>query len=194
MTYEKELPDNYTQAMTVDAKSFKTAAMLNISAIIITAAIIWIEYILIKPFDYSISITISRLMIFCAAMILYIVLHELAHGAAYKLITGQKLVFGLTLSVAYCGVPNIYVYRKTAILSMLTPFIIFIPVFLIPNLFINDAWGRFLSGILLAYHIGGCSGDLYDTALYLFKFKNPKTLMRDTGPKQTFYIPNDKEV
>ena len=42
--------------------------------------------------------------------------------------------------------------------------------------------------LLLAVHIGGCVGDLYDAGLYRFRFRRPDTLMQDTGPKQTFYV------
>ena len=42
--------------------------------------------------------------------------------------------------------------------------------------------------ILLGLHIGGCAGDLYDTRLYFTRFRDPMTLMRDTGPAQTFYV------
>ena len=51
------------------------------------------------------------------------------------------------------------------------------------------AWTRFFLLIFLGLHIGGCSGDLYNTWLYLTKFKDPRTLTRDTGPVQTFYVP-----
>ena len=57
------------------------------------------------------------------------------------------------------------------------------PIFLLEN-----AWDKIYAAFLLGLHIGGCTGDLYDTYLYLFKFRSPDTLMRDTGPKQTFYI------
>ena len=45
------------------------------------------------------------------------------------------------------------------------------------------------AGILFAIHFGGCIGDLYMTALLLFRYKDPRTLMNDTGPKQTIYLP-----
>ncbi len=120
------------------------------------------------------------------ALIAYLVLHELAHGAAYRTLTHQKLRFGISPSAAFCGVPDIYVYRRTALISLLTPFVLFIPVFLIPAFLLPNAWDKIYVLFLFAMHIGGCSGDLYDTALYLFKFKDPATLMQDTGPKQTF--------
>ena len=41
-------------------------------------------------------------------MVLYMVLHELTHGLFYKIFTHEKLKFGMTLTVAYCGIPRIY--------------------------------------------------------------------------------------
>ena len=83
--------------------------------------------------------------------------------------------------------PDIYVYRKAAMIALLAPFVVFTPVFLIPSFLFENAWDKFYCAVLLAMHIGGCVGDLYDTILYIFKFRSPDTLMRDTGPKQTFY-------
>ena len=168
-SYETELPEGYSEAYTVDAKKGKTVLLMNLAK----------NYF--ENYDFLHSI------ILIVAMLLYIVLHELTHGAAYKLTTGRKLTFGFTLSVAYCGVPDIYVYRKAAMTALLAPFVVFTPVFLIPSFLFANAWDKFYCAVLLAMHIGGCAGDLYDTILYIFKFRSPDTLMRDTGPKQTFY-------
>ena len=186
-SYEAELPCGYTEKFTIDAKSKKTAIIMNIACLLITAAIIAVAYIIIKPTAFFGNYSFARNIIFIAAIFLYIILHELVHGIAYKLTTGRKLTFGLTISVAYCGVPDIYVYRKTALIALLAPFVVFIPVFLIPALLFTNAWDKLYCTILLAIHIGGCVGDLYDTLIYLFRFRSPDTLMRDTGPKQTFY-------
>ena len=58
---------------------------------------------------------------------------------------------------------------------------------LLAMLLVADPVSKFMFGFLLATHMGGCVGDLYDTGLYLFRFRDPTTLMQDTGPKQTFY-------
>ena len=70
---------------------------------------------------------LSTSLVFFLMLVLYILLHELVHGAAYKLLTGRKLTFGLTLSVAYCGVPDIFVYRNAALAALLK-FKVSIPV------------------------------------------------------------------
>lgn len=186
--YEKTLPDGYQEVYCIDAGNNKTGVILNVAALVITAVITLIFAVIIKPSDFFWNYSILRNVLMIVIMIAYIILHELVHGAAYKALTKQKLSFGLKLTAAYCGVPDIYVYRKTALIALLAPFVIFIPVFLVPVFLFDNAWDKMYSAFLLALHIGGCSGDLYDTILYLFRFKDPNTLMRDTGPKQTFYV------
>ena len=186
-TFESELPEGYKAVYEVDAKNGKTVVLLNIAAFAVAAICIFISYLIIRPAEFFDNYSFVRAVIFISAMLLYIVLHELVHGAAYKILTKQKLTFGLTLSVAYCGVPDIYVYRRAALIALLAPFVLFIPVFLLPAIFLPDAWDRFYCLILFSLHLSGCSGDIYDAFLYLFRFKDETVLMRDTGPKQTFY-------
>ena len=118
-------------------------------------------------------------------MIAYIILHELTHGLVYKVMTKQKLTFGLTLSCAFCGVPNIYVTRKTALLAILAPFVVFTIIF-IPLIIVLPANMINLALVIIfGIHFSGCVGDLYGT-IVLITLKG-KILMNDTGPKQTFY-------
>ena len=201
-TYETELPQGYVEAKVIDAKSKTVGIVLNVIAavvMVVTLVVTW--FALFGRYDENfidiwknhilfenIWANTLRAAIFAIAIVAYIVLHELTHGLMYKLLTKQKLTFGLTLTVAYCGVPNIYVYRKTALLSLLAPFTVFLPVFLVPMFFLNNNLDIILFAFMLGLHVGGCVGDLYDTFLFLFKFRSPDTLMQDTGPKQTYYI------
>lgn len=185
--FEKVLPEGYSEAKTVDAADRKLGVIMNIAALAVMAAIVALTAALVRPGDFFSAYSLPRNLILIGAMLAYIVLHELVHGLAYKCLTGEKLTFGLTLTVAYCGVPDIYVYRKTAMIALLAPFVVFLPVFLLPVLLCAEPWDQVYAAILLGMHVGGCAGDLYDTFLYLFRFRDPATLMRDTGPKQTFY-------
>ena len=108
---------------------------MNLACLAITAAIIAIAWLIIKPKNYFENYDFLHSIIFIAAMLLYIVLHELTHGIAYKLTTGRKLTFGFTLSVAYCGVPDIYVYRKAAMTApiLIPPLPILKTRFPLPN-------------------------------------------------------------
>ena len=73
------------------------------------------------------------------------------------------------------------------LISLLAPFTVFTLVFGGAVLLLPDAWDKIYASFLLAAHIGSCAGDLYDTLLFLFRFRDPATLMNDTGPKQTIF-------
>ena len=189
--FEERLPDGYQLVKVIDAKEGKTAVILSISALVATIILAYLGVVLVIKAKGAVSfdefILSSRYFIFLAVMILYTIAHELTHGAAYKLLTGQKLTFGLTLTVAFCGVPQIYVYRKAALISVLAPFVVFSIVFGLPLFFLNNAIDLMITALMLAIHLGGCVGDLYVAWELLFRFKDENTLMNDTGPKQTFY-------
>ncbi len=187
--YETELPAGYAAVYTIDAKNKKTGILLNAAGLVVTAIVLVLSALLIRPTDFFGNFSLVKYFIVLAVMLLYIVLHELTHGAAYKLLTRQKLTYGFTLTVAFCGVPQVWVYRRAALISLLAPFTVFSVVFGGAALLLPGAWDKMYAALLLAVHLGGCAGDLYDTALYLFRFRDPRTLMQDTGPKQTFYVP-----
>lgn len=185
--FEKELPAGYREVYSIDAENNKIGLLMNGAALVLTAAIIALSVLVIRPRDFFGNYSLARNIILVVGIFAYLVLHELTHGLAYKCLTGQKLCFGISLTVAYCGVPDIYVYRRTALIALLAPFVVFGIVFLTGALALHDAWDKFYAMLMFALHFGGCVGDLYDTALYLFRFRDPATLMRDTGPMQTFY-------
>ena len=189
--FETELPAGYTEVYAVDAKNKKTGVLLNLASVPIMLLVAAPLIRLIRPTDFFGNYSIARMLWACGCLLAYLVLHELVHGAAYKLLTRRKLTFGITLSAAYCGVPDIYVYRRAALISLLAPFTVFILVFGALTLLLPNPWDKTYMAAVLAIHVGACSGDLYDTALYLFRFRDPRTLMRDTGPRQTFYLPGD---
>lgn len=183
--YYKELPDNYEKYYEIDAKNNKIGIILNVLALLLSIGVM-VPFIFL--FDFSIEInlfTALLLLILAVSLVLYMVLHELVHGLVYKLMTHEKLTFGLTLTVAFCGVPNIYVSKKTALLSVYAPFVVFTVIFLLCIFLIPDTTIKLLFIILFGLHFGGCSGDLY-VGFLLLKSKG-NILMNDTGPKQTFF-------
>lgn len=202
--FETELPEGYVEAQSIDASNKKTGIVLNVLAAVIAAVVFIASWLIIfraEPVSQSIKriivndswVSVVALVVFAVGELCYLVLHELVHGVSYKLFTKRKLKFGLTLTCAYCGVPDIYVYRTAALVSLLAPFTVFIPVFLVPMFFVPYLW-KVVFALFLCLHVGGCVGDLYDTGLYLFRFRDKRTLMRDTGPKQTFYVPQDSAL
>ena len=185
--FYKELPENAKVVKTIDAKDKKTMLLFNLVAILIMAVTIF-PIVILKDFTLKDVESVEMLIglgIYLVGMVAYIILHELTHCIVYKTMTKEKLTFGLTLSCAFCGVPNIYVTKKTALLSILAPFVVY-TVVILPLIIILPANMINLALVLIfGTHTSGCVGDLYGTFV-LLKLKG-NILMNDTGPKQTFY-------
>ncbi len=199
--YEEKLPENYRLVKTVDATGIPLSVILNVLSLVMMAGAFAVLY-------FAFGVDFSRveehfhglpdfvqtlaLLLFVVGFIVYVVLHELVHGAVYKAFTKRKLTFGVTMTCAYCGVPDVFVYRTASLCAVLAPFVIFSIAFIVPMFFLQNTMWFLLLAALFAMHFGGCVGDLYITLLYVFKFRDGKTLMRDTGPVQTFYLPHEK--
>ena len=201
--FETELPSGYRQAAYINAKDKKFGIIFNVIAVAVLAVVMVAAVFSLKlsdrlyfgDFQESITELFIAYVILMVSMIGYIVLHELVHGIAYKALTGEKLTFGISWSCAFCGVPNIFTYRKTAMISVAAPFtvfsIMFIPILIV--LFFTNTIYYLVAAFIFGLHLGGCSGDLYVLYLLTFKYTSEKILMRDTGPEQFFYVPEDKQ-
>lgn len=190
--YYNELPENFKEVYVIDAKNKKTSILFVIYSLILTILAFFVTYFithLVKPIKIEVidNKFFIAYFVFLISMFLYIVLHELTHGLVYYIMTKQKLTYGFTLTVAFCGVPHIYVNKKTALLAVLAPFVVYTIVFITLIILLQNSFYVLLAIILFAIHFGGCIGDLWCTWILLFKIKE-SCLMNDTGPKQTFYI------
>ena len=197
--YVNVLPEHYREVLHINAKEKRFGLLMNIAALLVLVVVLAVAVPLIgrqnilADAETSLARTSLILLGFVVSMLLYIVLHELVHGLVYHLLTHRKLTFGLSWSCAFCGVPDIYVCRRTALLALLAPFVTF-TLLLVPLtvwLGICAPLAGLFSAILLGLHLGGCSGDLYVTGLFLFRYRSEDLLMRDTGPEQYFYLPSD---
>ncbi|HIR65428.1 MAG TPA: DUF3267 domain-containing protein [Candidatus Fimimonas gallinarum] len=199
--FEEKLPENYRLVKTVDATKAPFAVVFNLLSLVMMVGAFAVLYF---AFGTDVSLIkeqfltlpdftkILALLLLVVGFIVYIVLHELVHGVVYKAFTKRKLTFGVTMTCAYCGVPDVFVYRTASLCALLAPFVIFSIAFIVPMFFLQNTVWFLLLAALFAMHFGGCVGDLYITVLYVFKFRDGKTLMRDTGPVQTFYLPHEK--
>jgi hypothetical protein len=197
--YYKDLPEGFAEDYVINAKKKSTAIILNLAALVLTVGVIAICYFLkFDNFDYFENYPYSygletfelplALLSLVAALIIYLILHELTHGLFYKLLTKQKLTFGLTFTVAYCGLKEGYVNKKTAIIAMLAPFVIHSIWMLALIIFLPANIWTLMVVLLFGIHFGGCSGDLYGTLILLIKYRKTNVLVNDDGPKQVFYI------
>ena len=192
--HEITLPDGYSEVYHINALDTKTGLIFNLIALLVLGIVMLVAllpfFLGAREFVFDPLIYFICCSVFLVAMILYMVLHELVHGAAYKALTGEKLTYGFSATVAYCGVPNVYVYRKASLIALLAPFVVFTILFGVATVicaFVNSG-AYIVCALLLVSHLAGCVGDLFVTFLFLTRFKSEDTLMRDTGPKQTFYL------
>ena len=188
--FERELPEGYEEVYHINAANKKTGLILNGVAFAIVLIFIAVAFLTVRSLEFSSLEIILGLSALIVSTFLYIILHELVHGAAYKILTKEKLTFGITWSAAFCGVPNIFVYRKAAIIALLAPVCVFTVIFVTLAIVFYNISGVFylLFMFLQGFNLGGASGDLYMLGIFLFKFKDKTTLMRDTGPEQFLYL------
>ena len=201
--FKKELPVGYRQALHINAKDAKFGIIFNLIALSVLIVVITLAVISLHIADRQIPSflemgplqLLSIYVVFIAITSAYVVLHELVHGIAYKGLTGEKLTFGVSRSCAFCGVPHIYTYRKTALIATIAPFavftLLFIPILIL--LYLVSPPYYMIMAVVFGLHLGGCGGDLYVSYLLTKKFKDKNTLMRDTGPEQFFYVYEDAE-
>ncbi|MDE7330185.1 MAG: metalloprotease family protein, partial [Clostridia bacterium] len=160
--YEAELPAGYELKYHIDAKNKKTTAIyliLSLLPVLVIFAVALLLVIFVRGWDSRESAFSGIWLVFliiCVIICVYAVCHELVHGITYKILTGGKLTFGLKWNVAFCGVPDIYVYRSAAKAAVLMPFIIFNFVFAgltVGMYFVSDVY--FLAAAaILGFHIG----------------------------------------
>ncbi len=196
--YYKDLPQGFKEDYRIDAKKGSFILVFNlVSALLMIlagGAIYLLRFGTGPLYEEEVggkSVAIALLIIIIGYFV-YLVLHELTHGVCYKLLTKQKLKFGLTLFVAYCGLKEGYVNKKTALISILAPFVVhsvwmLLAIFLIAEPIISVALI-----VLFALHFGGCVGDLWGTCILLFKYARKPVLMSDSGPCQIFYTYSDE--
>jgi len=189
ITFERAVPEGYKEVYHIDAANKKTGLLLTLASLLIAALLIFFFFSTLNNVAIDFSQFMKYYLVVLVSLLVYMVLHELTHGAVYKILTKEKLRFGITWSAAFCGVPDIYTYRDTALKSLVAPLTLFSAI-LIPLLVwlyhVDQGW-YLAVGVIFAMHFSGCIGDMYMTALFLTKFKDPATLMRDTGPEQWVY-------
>lgn len=191
--YEIKLPKGYHPVYQIDAEDKKTIWIFNIVNLLLFFALAiplfaWLKASTGKSLYELFNLGIFHYLILVVICIMYIFAHELTHGAAYYALTRRKLTFGISLFVAYCGVPDIYVYRKPALIATLAPFVTYSILFSLGIVLSSSSVWQVIWIMLLALHVGGCVGDLWVALIMIFRFNGQSGLQtRDTGPKQTFY-------
>ncbi|MGN1060657.1 MAG: DUF3267 domain-containing protein [Candidatus Coproplasma sp.] len=194
--YYKELPEGYKEVYCINAKKTSVGVIMNVIAFAVALALIvgicFAKFELPLNIEFGLETALS-LFALCVTLIAYMVVHELTHGLFYKILTRQKLRFGLTLSVAYCGLKEGYVNKKTCLLAVLAPLVIHSIWMILLIIFLPANIWALMIIILFGLHFGGCIGDMWVAFMLIFRF-NSTVLTCDDGPCQRFYEYRPEEV
>jgi len=151
------LPDGYSEIRRVNMqKDKKIAILINVGALVIAVLLFIAGYIFV-PFEWGnleivtesstriVNLLLSLLSILAIipATALYIVGHELTHGAFIKIFSGKKAKYGFTGLYAYAG-SDAFFNRRQYIIIALAPIIIFGVLLLLLNILLPNRWFWFI--------------------------------------------------
>ena len=187
--YELDLPSQYMEIAHV--KFDKIGFLYDIKAVFPGLLLTMIGWIFVKP-------TISQILISLGILVIsiypYFILHEIIHGTIIKIITRQRVKIGFNKSGAYCGMPEIYMYRTVAVCCTVAPLVVFLLVFGfgIAILIVASNWMFLPFGLLLILHLLSCRSDV-NLLKELGKYKKHSLLVKDIGNEQWFYLFREEE-
>lgn len=181
------LPENYKEKMTIDLQTdTKTAGKVNGLALVTAILLIIPGHLLVPLFSAWNALRLGHCIILIVGMLVYILLHELVHGIAMRLYSGQKPFYGFTGMYAYAGSPC-YFNRTSYTVIALAPIVLLGIVLLVLNLLLGREWFWIIYLIQIT-NLSGAAGDLYVTRL-LAKIPE-EILINDVGVRMTVYCKN----
>ncbi|MBQ4510190.1 MAG: DUF3267 domain-containing protein [Clostridia bacterium] len=187
--FERNLPSGYRVAKVIDEK--KVDFLSVIIACFICVVLLFIGFIPLMINDDLLSnLNLFVLIYGILWAFIYSLLHELIHGIACKIKTGERFVYKIDLSGVYCTTPKILIYRKSALFVLLSP-IVFFTVILIPTLvalYFIDSFSYAVAVIVFTVHIIGSLHDLYVSKLLTDKHKDEMTLVNFKDSKRTILV------
>lgn len=164
------LPDGYEEICAVDLqKDKKPAIVVNLIAVAIGV-------MMALPMHFVVSISslfsmenglLNYMLRFGALLVLsvlYMVLHELVHGAAMKLCGTKKVKYGFTGLYAFAGSTDFY-DKSAYIFIALAPVVLWGIVLAVINPFVPTEWFWVVYMIQIT-NLSGAAGDLFVTVKF----------------------------
>lgn len=176
------LPENYQEYRTIDLMNNKKQKML----INVLAAVIGLAIIALGALKASFMIWLESwwvLLVSSGLTIVYMVLHELTHGIAMKMMGTKKVRYGFTGLYAFAGSDDYYA-RGPYIFIALAPVVLFGVILGVLSVFLDGEWFWAIHWVQ-AVNISGAAGDFFVTCAML---KAPKdVLVKDAGTAMKMY-------
>ncbi len=189
------LPPTYAPIWGLDlARSPRAALVLNLVSLplfVLSACVFGLFSSLFKPgILTNLHVVLSSLqnsfslLLFLAAVIFLMILHEAIHGVFFWVYTHTRPVFGLRMLLAYAGAPDWYIPRDKYNIIGLAPFVLISIFGLIVIPFVSMFVAQFVL-LLITVNAAGAVGDLYVVGKTLRQ--PPTVLIQDTGAGFTMF-------
>ena len=184
-----ELPQGYREIDSIDLQKNKKLSLLvnGVALFIVLLMVIPMHFVvpMTTLFDMSqgVKAYFIRFLILMAAIVVYMVLHELVHGITMKMCGTKKIKYGFTGVYAFAG-SNDYYDKRSYIVIALAPIVVWGVVLLVLNLLVPVQWFWIVYWVQVS-NISGAAGDLYVT--YRFSRLPRDILVQDYGVGMTVY-------
>lgn len=120
--FEKDLPYGYRQIGRIDlGKDVRDTPLKLIFIFLPFATVSIIGWMHTALSGLQILLNLGAILV---SIPLYLIFHELLHGLFFRLLTGQKVEFGMRPAGFYCRTPECYVYRMAELLCVSAPLMI----------------------------------------------------------------------
>lgn len=170
MRAKETLPEGYREIFAVDLQRDKRMALLiNLIAAgiaVVMAVVMHFAVPITTLFDLSdgFGAYIVRFAVLMAALVAYIVLHELVHAAAMRYFGCPKVKFGFTGLYAFAG-SDWYFDKLSYLVIALAPVVVWGVVLAVLNLLVPTSF-FWVVYIIQITNISGAAGDLYVTCKF----------------------------
>lgn len=164
------LPDGYREIYSVDLQRDKKAAVIvNVLAIVIAAVLVVVMQFFVPlssvfRMQDGMADYFLRFAVLLVAMVLYMVLHELVHGAAMKLCGTKKVRYGFTGMYAFAGSRDYY-GKGAYVFIALAPIVFWGIVLAVINCLVPAKW-FWVVYLIQVINLSGAAGDLFVTVRF----------------------------
>lgn len=183
-----DLPAGYNEIARIDLLSNRRQLLLINSLALLLLVVMIAAALMARGVNFhfdSIGALLLKIVVLAAAMVVYMVLHELAHGVFIKKYSGRRAAYGVGIGYAYAG-SEAYFNKKSYIIIALAPVVIWGLVLLALNLLLPSFWFWVVYGVQIL-NISGAAGDYYVT--YKMLQMPPDILVQDSGTSMIIYAP-----
>lgn len=183
------LPEYYKEMLRIDLqKDKKLALIVNILAIVIAVVLAVPAHFVVPIFslfnmESGFGNYLLRFVVLLLAIVLYMVLHELVHGAVMKLCGTKKVKYDFTGMYAFAGSDDYY-DKKAYLIIALSPVVLWGILLAVWSCFVLPEWFWVIYLVQIT-NLSGAAGDLFVTVKFL---KLPKDiLVKDYGVSMVVY-------